>query len=65
MSLGGAATRRIMRLSFGGATRRETTLMSSARRRMEINDGRGGAEVRCRKVVKIVIRELESRSRAS
>ena len=39
--------------------------MSSARRWMEIVDGGGGAVMRCRKVVKIVIRELESRSRAS
>ena len=39
--------------------------MSSARRWIEIIDGGGGAVIRCRKFVKIVIRELESRSRAS
>ena len=32
--------------------------MSSARRWMEIVDGGGGAVMRCRKVVKIIIREL-------
>ena len=39
--------------------------MLSARLWMEIVDGGGGAVMRCRKVVKIVIWELESRSRAS
>jgi hypothetical protein len=38
--------------------------LSSARWWKVIVDGSGGAKVWCRKVAKIVIRELESRSRA-
>ena len=65
MLLGDATTRRDLAIVVRRSDMEEDGGMSSARRWMEIVDGGDGAVMRCRKVVKIVIRELESRSRAS
>jgi hypothetical protein len=56
MSLGDAVTRRDQAIVVQRSDMEGDGGLSSARRWQKIIDGSGGAEVRCRKVVKIVVR---------